>query len=232
MADRRASDELSFYEEVPADPSLQDPLPPSPLPLMARWMEEAKDLPERPNPDAMALGTVDPDGRPSARVVLARGLDLDDGFVVFYTNYHSPKGKALAANPRASGVLHWDPVGRQICLRGPVVKSPEEESDRYWARRPRPSQIAAWASSQSEPVASRAALLERIAEAEARFAGPDGGEVPRPRWWGGYRIWIERVELWVASMGRAHDRALWTRELTPSDGGFETGEWRTQRLQP
>ena len=220
------------FEEVPKDPSLADPLPEEPLALLGRWLEGARSQAVQRNPGAMALATADANGRPSLRTVLCRGFDPKAGFVVFYTNRRSQKGRELAAQPRAAAQFHWDALQRQARLEGPVAPSPDEESDAYFAGRPRPSQIAAWASDQSEPLASRRALLDRLAETAERFGGDAGAPIPRPPHWGGYRLFLERVELWVGSEGRAHDRARWQRVLRPEGRGFVGGPWSLTRLQP
>jgi pyridoxamine 5'-phosphate oxidase len=177
---------------------------------------------------AMALATVDADGRPTARMVICRGFDPIEGWLVFYTDRDSAKGQALEWNPRAAVVFHWDVFERQIRVEGPVTRAPEADSERYWNTRPADARLAAAASEQSRPIASRAAFLERIAALKRRH----GTEVPRPPRWGGYRVWAERVELWVGQPGRAHDRAVWTRALQPTEAGFTSGSWRGTRLQP
>jgi len=176
----------------------------------------------------MTLATVDPEGRPSARMVICRGLDVREGWLVFYTDRESAKGRALEVHPYAALVFHWDAHERQVRIAGPVTRSPDPESDTYWNARPRDARIAAAASDQSCPIESRAAFLAKV-EREARRAGDD---IPRPKRWGGYRVWAERVELWVGQPARAHDRALWTRALAPSGDGFSGGPWRATRLQP
>lgn len=217
---RRDAPPLHF-EEIPADRSLADPLPASPFEVLSRWLDEAFAKRVQANPSAMSLATVGRDGRPSLRIVLCRGLDAEAGTVAFYTSRDSRKGRDLAACSHAAAVFHWDALARQARLEGPVAPLSDAESDAYFEGRPRLSQIAAWASAQSEPLASRETLLEQLRETEARF--PEGQPVPRPPFWGGYRLRAERVELWVGSTGRAHDRALWRRE---GDG------WTSGRLQP
>jgi len=207
-------------------PPLPEPLPDDPLPLAARWLAEAQQAARAAA--AMTLATVDPDGRPSARMVICRGFDVEAGWLVFYTDRDSRKGSALEAHPWAALVFHWDAVERQIRIEGPVTAAPEADSDRYWATRPPEARIAAIASDQSRPIASRPAFLARIAEAAQR-AGP---ELARPARWGGYRVWAERVELWVGQPARAHDRALWTRALEPHGDGYAGGPWSATRLQP
>ena len=221
-----------MFEDVPKDPSLADPLPASPLELIERWLREAHEGRVQRNPGAMTVATLGPDGSPEARVVLCRGFASEPGYVVFHTNRHSHKGHELAAHGRAAAVIHWDALQRQIRMRGPVLESPDEESDAYFDSRPRPAQIAAWASQQSEPIATREALLDKLAEQERRFGGPEGGRVPRPPHWGGYRLFLESVELWVGAEGRAHDRVLWKRELARAEEGFAGSPWTRTRMQP
>lgn len=205
---------------------LPEPLPDTPLPLVEAWLAEARAVAR--SATAMTLATVDPDGRPSARMVICRGFDAGAGWLVFYTDRDSPKGRALEAHPRAALVFHWDAVERQIRIEGPVTPAPEEDSDRYWATRPLDARVAAIASDQSRPIASRAAMLARVEETGRRV----GAVAPRPPRWGGYRVWAERVELWVGQPARVHDRAAWVRTLTPAAGGFAGGRWTATRLQP
>ena len=217
------------------DAWLAGPPPADPLPRLADWLAEAREAGALANPDAMALATASAEGRPSARIVLCRALDPERGFLVFYTNQRSEKGRALAERARGAAVFYWDALGRQARVEGPVAPTSDEDSDAYFETRPRESQIAAWASAQSEPVASRGALLARFAAEAIRFGGvrdPNAPPVPRPPHWGGYRLWAERVELWASRPARLHDRVLWTRELTPEGDGFRGGAWRAQRLQP
>ena len=206
--------------------ALPEPLPTDPLPLAEIWLAEAAKAVKTAT--AMTLATVDPDGNPTARMVICRGFDPKAGWLVFYTDRESAKGRALAAPPRAAAVFHWDVFERQIRVEGPVTLAPDADSDRYWNTRPAEARAAAAASAQSRPIPSRAAFLEKI---EAVTRGAAAG-IPRPPRWGGYRIWAERVELWVGQPGRAHDRAVWTRELSPSDDGFRGGAWRATRLMP
>jgi pyridoxamine 5'-phosphate oxidase len=168
--------------------------------------------------EAMALATVGADGRPSARMVLLRGLD--ERGLTFFTNRMSRKGDELREHPSAALVLHWWELGRQVRVEGRVEETSTEESGAYWVTRPRPSRIAAWASPQSQPLDGREELAERVAEAEARF---DGRDVPLPEFWGGYRVVPETIELWEHQDDRLHDRIRYVRE----DGG-----WRRERLAP
>jgi pyridoxamine 5'-phosphate oxidase len=217
------------------DAWLGGPPPAEPLPRLEAWLAEAAAAGTIANPDAMALATAGRDGRPSARIVLCRGIDLERGFLLFYTHRSSAKGRALVERPLAAAVFYWDAFGRQARVEGPVCASPDAESDAYFASRPRESQIAAWASVQGEPVASRAALLARYAAEAIRFGGlrdPNAPPVPRPAHWGGYRLFAERVELWASRPARLHDRVVWERVLTPDGDGFRGSGWQARRLQP
>jgi pyridoxamine 5'-phosphate oxidase len=208
--------------------ALPDPLPADPLPLAKGWFDEAHGA--RRNAGAMALATVDARGRPTARMVICRGFDVTDGWLVFYTDRTSAKGVALAAQPWASCVFHWAELERQIRVEGPVTLAPDADSDHYWSTRPAEARIAASASDQSRPLAARAELLARIDALTKQ-----GGAIPRPARWGGYRVWAQTVELWVSQPARIHDRARWTRTLTDTtDGhdGFKGGAWSATRLFP
>lgn len=223
---------------------LPDPLPAEPLELGLAWLEESTRRAEQPNPNSMAVATVDARGMPSLRVVLCKELKPVPGYVTFYTNYDSHKARDLAANPRAAVVMHWDHRHRQLRIEGPVVRSPVEESDAYFHSRAWQSRIGAWASHQSQPIASRRAMYKRIAKTALKLAVPDPGEdnerqanpgvrIPRPCYWGGYQLWAEAVELWCEGSARIHERARWERTLSArTDGGFDTGPWTSTRLQP
>ncbi len=207
-------------------PPLPELLPADPLPLLEAWLAEA--VAAARNATAMTLATVTADGRPAARMVICRGFDARAGWFVFYTDRESDKGAQLRALPRAALVFHWDAFERQVRVDGPVTLAPDADSDRYWSTRPAEARAAAAGSRQSRPIASRAELLARVA-AEARRGG-DG--VERPPRWGGYRVWAERVELWVGQPGRVHDRARWNRDLSPAGGDYAGGPWRATRLMP
>ncbi len=194
-----------------------DAPPEHPAVLVRTWLAEAETT-TLPNPNAMTLATIDPDGKPSARIVLLRGFD--ERGATFFTNRQSRKGEGLEVNRRAAILFHWDPLDRQIRIEGEVSHASDAESDAYFAGRARESQINAWASAQSRPIASRAALLELQELMRARF---EGGPVPRPPHWGGYRVSLEHLEFWQGDAFRLHDRVLYTR----SGAG-----WRIQRLCP
>lgn len=191
---------------------------PDPIALFEQWFAEAQAA-DLPQVNAMTLATATPDGRPSARIVLLKGVD-PQGFQ-FFTNEGSHKGGELAANPRAALVIHWAILERQVRVTGAVERLTEDESDAYFATRPRGSQIGAWASEQSHPLADRAELERRCAALESRYAD---GPVPRPPHWGGYRVVPEEIEFWQGRSSRLHDRFVFTR--TPD------GDWEHVRLQP
>lgn len=189
-----------------------------PLRQFRRWLDEAVAA-RLPEPTAVTLATVDADGMPDARVVLLRGID--DRGVRWFTNRRSAKGRQLAANPSAAIAVHWQPLERQVRIRGRVEALSDEESDAYFATRPRASRLSAIASRQSEPIADRAALEARIAAVEQRHADDD--EVPRPSHWGGYLLRPDSVEFWQGRPARLHDRLVYRRSGTA---------WRLERLQP
>ncbi len=191
---------------------------PNPLEQFRTWFDEAlaTNLHE---PNAMIVATATPDGRPSARVVLLKGFD-ERGFV-FYTNYEGRKSRELEANPYAALLFYWGELERQLRLEGRVGRIPEEESEAYFAGRPRGSQLGAWASEQSRPIKDRGALEKRLRELEAEY---EGREVPRPPYWGGYRVEPETIEFWQGRENRLHDRLVYRRS--------EDGGWRRERLQP
>jgi len=188
-----------------------------PLSLVREWFEEAaaQGIVEA---ERMALATATPDGRPSVRIVLLKGIDVDG--IRFFTNYGSRKGRELDANPRAAATLYWQPLYRAARLEGPVERLTGAESDAYFATRPRGAQIGAWASAQGTVLHDRAELDERVRAVEERFPS----EVPRPDHWGGYRLRPDAVELWQGRPDRLHDREHF---LLQADG-----TWRAERLSP
>jgi len=219
-------------------------LPADPMHWAAAWLDEAAGQCVQRNPNAMNLATVGNDAVPSARVVLCKEFVPDPGYLVFYTNYKSRKVAELRANPRVAVTFHWDALGRQVRIEGAAVFSPAEESDAYFASRDPGSQLGAWGSDQSAPLASREALLRQLAE-RARDLGLnldedtqsiDSGSrthIARPPHWGGVRVWARAVELWIEGPDRIHDRARWERTLEQDSGhGFATGDWQGTRLQP
>jgi pyridoxamine 5'-phosphate oxidase len=191
--------------------------PGNPLRRVRDWFEEAaaSGLMEA---ERMALATATPDGRPSVRIVLLKGID-DDG-VSFFTNYGSRKGRELAVNPRAAATLYWQPRYRAVRLEGAVERLTAPESDAYFATRPRGAQLGAWASEQGAALGSRAELEERVRAVEARFPG----EIPRPGFWGGYRLRPDAVEFWQGRPDRLHDREHFLLQ--------DDGSWRAERLSP
>lgn len=167
---------------------------------------------------AVSLATADASGRPSVRTVLLKRVD-EQGFV-FFTNYESRKARELDANPRAALCLYWPTQDVQVRVEGPVTRLSDAESDSYFAERPRGSQLGAWASQQSRPLASRFQLLRRYLQTKARYAGRP---VPRPPFWGGFRVAAERIEIWYNRTYRLHERFLYQRT---ADG------WSRERLYP
>ena len=188
-------------------------------PQLRLWFDTAAADPTVLEPNAIQLATADGAGHPSVRTVLTKGLD--ERGVVFYTNYDSAKGRELAENPRAAIVFVWLAHQRQVRLAGPVSRIGRDETEAYWATRPRESQVGAWASPQSEVVESREVLDAMVAEVAARF-GDD--PIPAPPHWGGYLLEPEEVEFWQGRVGRLHDRIRYRRT--------DDGSWVRERLSP
>lgn len=224
--------------------TLPEQLPDDPLAWADAWLQEATVQQVQRNPNSMTLVTVAANKQPSARVVLCKSFVAAPGYVVFYTNYKSRKIIELREQPRVAATFHWDALGRQIRLEGLAVLSPEAESDDYFSSRDWGSQIGAWGSDQSAPLASRQALREQVRD-RARAMGVDVSDdlqsvdedarpvIERPPHWGGIRLWPTQVELWIEGADRIHDRAVWTRALEKRDDySFEPSAWSGQRLQP
>lgn len=214
-------------------PSLPTTLPDDPLPTTKRWLAEAEALGRR-NANAIALASTDRAGRPSVRMVLIKDL-VAAGYLVFYTNYGSRKAAELDATGRAAAVIYWHELGRQIRFEGVVVRSPEAESDTYFATRPRQSQVNAWSSEQSRPLDDMDELTRRAASIAAEKGEGSAAQqpLPRPAFWGGYRLWLDALELWVEGVHRFHERVRYERRLEPKDAhSFTADRWRWQRLQP
>jgi pyridoxamine 5'-phosphate oxidase len=201
-------------------PLTPEALADDPMVQFDRWFEVAQARAGVEMPEAACLATVDADGYPDGRIVLLKARDA--GGFVFYTNLNSAKARALAALPRAALVFYWEALGRQVRVQGDVEKVSDEESDAYFATRPRQSQIGAWASAQSTALASREALLARVAELNAEH---DGGAVLRPPHWGGLRIVPRRIEFWQGMPDRLHDRFVYRRARVGA-------AWTIERLAP
>jgi pyridoxamine 5'-phosphate oxidase len=212
IADLRKSYERDALDETAADAD--------PLRQFQRWLQQALDA-QLPEPNAMTVATVGEDGRPSSRIVLIKGYDARG--IVWYTNYHSRKGRELAARPFAALQFHWVELERVVRIEGRVERTSDEESDAYYASRPLDSRIGAWASPQSEVISSRAVLVANAAQISARhLLNP-----PRPPHWGGYRLVPDRWEFWQGRKSRLHDRLRYRPE-----GESQPDRWIKERLAP
>jgi pyridoxamine 5'-phosphate oxidase len=208
------------------------------------WINSATEQAVKRNPNCMAIITCGNNSQPSARMVLCKEFQADPGYLVFYTNYNSSKAQQIAENSNVAVLFHWDQLGRQVRIEGQAVRSPAAESDAYFATRDWGSQLGAWGSDQSQPLASRNALLAQVAGRAVKLGvnvaknlqsiiGTDRPTIERPPHWGGFRIWAGSVELWIEGNDRIHDRARWKRSLTrQDDDSFVVGEWSGTRLQP
>lgn len=223
---------------------LPDVLPVDPMHWADGWLKEATAAGVQRNPDAMTIVSVGAGNRPSARMVLCKQFVPDPGYLVFFTNYRSRKVREFDTNPAAAVVFHWDALGRQIRIEGDVVRSPEKESDDYFASRGWGSRLGAWGSDQSEPVASRDGLVRQIRDRAGKLGlelAPGStlqvdGPVPdiaRPPHWGGLRLWASAIELWIEGADRIHDRGRWTRNIVRTSAhAFTVSPWSGNRLQP
>jgi pyridoxamine 5'-phosphate oxidase len=212
---------MSRVEAVTADA-----LGPDPLAAFSRWLSEATAKAGMTFPNAACLSTLRDGSWPDGRIVLLKGVD-SRGFT-FFTNYRSAKGQALVENPKAALTFYWDELGRQVRVRGHASEVDASESDAYFRTRPRGSQVGAWASRQSEVLATREALEERCREIDERYAGR---EVPRPPHWGGFLIRPEEIEFWQGRDDRLHDRIVYRRAAS-TGGRPDAARWTIERLSP
>jgi pyridoxamine 5'-phosphate oxidase len=210
IADLRKDYTLQDFSEIEADPN--------PLIQFKKWFTQALAA-QLPEPNAMTIATATPDGKPSARMVLLKDFD-EQGFV-FFTNYNSHKGQELAKNPQAALVFWWVELERQVRIAGRVEKISENESDQYFYSRPDNSRLGAWASNQSEAIASREVLEQRLQEFQRQYANQ---QIPRPNYWGGFRIIPAEIEFWQGRPSRLHDRLLYSY--------LDHGSWKIERLSP
>jgi pyridoxamine 5'-phosphate oxidase len=192
-------------------------LDPDPIVQFQEWFEKVIDA-DLHEPNAMIVSTASTDGKPSARTVLLKGYD-ERGFV-FYTNYEGRKANEIEANPMCALLFYWGELERQVRIEGRASRLSGDESDAYFEGRPRGSRLGAWASEQSRPVEDRSVLEERVKALEAQY---EGREIPRPPFWGGYRVEPDTIEFWQGRENRLHDRLVYRRE---------DGAWRIERLQP
>jgi pyridoxamine 5'-phosphate oxidase len=216
--EQQAMDLASLREDYSRAGLTEDDLAPDPISFFHRWLREAVEAGLH-EPNAMVVSTASADGLPSSRMVLLKGLPAE-GFV-FFTNTHSRKGEELAANPHCALLFPWHPLERQVRVTGEVWPVDDDEVARYFATRPRESQLGAWASEQSAVIGGRDVLEERFAAAEQRW--PEGTAVPPPPSWGGYRVVPDAVEFWQGRVGRMHDRLRYRRS---------GDRWAMERLAP
>ena len=216
-------DSLNRHEDYGQESLDETQLQSDPIEQFKVWLSEAEAA-QIYEPNAFVLGTIDENSLPRTRTVLLKGVDQRGFF--FATNYLSRKGEAVAVNNNVSATFGWYSMYRQVLIQGTAEKVAAAESDEYHASRPHDSQVAAWSSQQSQPIDTRTALDAQFDQALAKFENTD---VPRPDYWGGYRIIPTRIEFWKGRTNRMHDRIEFSRSLG-SDGQF--GDWQIQRLQP
>jgi pyridoxamine 5'-phosphate oxidase len=242
--DRTQNDTENFLSDTSNATGLPANLPGDPMHWVDAWLKEAEAAAVQRNPNSMTIVSVGVGGQPAARVVLCKQLVPDPGYLVFYTNYNSRKGRELSDNSKSAALFHWDALGRQIRIEGVAVRSPASESDEYFASRGWGSQLGAWGSDQSESIDSKAALVAQIQERGSALGlslnagtlellGDSEPHIDRPPHWGGFRLWATDVELWLEGADRIHDRARWSREIIrSSEDHFTTTRWSSTRLQP
>ena len=218
QADKLKNDLSTLRNEYSGHPLRRDQVPDVPADLFGRWMEEALEAGCN-EPTAMTLSTTDSSGGVTSRIVLLKGAD-ENGFV-FFTHYESAKSLAIGENPRVSALFFWPELWRQVRIEGIATRLDPSASDHYFASRPRGSQLAAWISPQSRQITSREELEKAFRAQEKRFAG--SGSIPRPPFWGGYRIVPHRMEFWQGRENRLHDRIRYEKE---------DHAWKTERLAP
>lgn len=223
---------------------LPDELPSDPMHWADAWIKEATTGEVQRNPTSMTLVTVGAGSFPSARIVLCKEFVPDPGYLVFHTNYNSRKVKELEQCANVAAVFHWDALGRQIRIEGLAVRSPQAESDAYFRTREWGSQLGAWGSDQSDDLESREALMQQMRERAAdlgltvsddlqSLTNAGSPVIDRPPHWGGIRIWVSAIELWIEGSDRIHDRGAWRRELSrASEYEFNVTPWVGRRLQP
>ena len=214
-------DLADFRKEYSENGLHRDELKAEPVAQFAEWFEQAVEL-KLHEPNAVTLATVDENGMPFQRTVLLKYFD-EKGFV-FFTNYQSRKAKQMEANPKVSMLAPWVTLERQVIIQGQVEKISTAESLKYFASRPRESQLGAWVSNQSEVITSRKLLMQKLQEIKDKFKE---GEIPLPSFWGGYRLVPEMIEFWQGGPARLHDRFLYSRE-----GDSVEGDWKIERLSP
>lgn len=212
------NDISSLRKEYKRGDLIEDAIPEDPMQLFAQWFSEVGSM-NIPEPNAMILSTVSPEGRPSSRTVLLKGLD--QGSFVFFTNYESKKSREIQQHPHVSLLFLWLEAERQIRIEGIATRIPKAESESYFASRPRESQLGAWASEQSKPISSREELEQRFKEVEQRFQESDA--IPMPDHWGGYAVSPASIEFWQGRVGRLHDRIIYEKH---------GDAWTKQRLNP